>query len=144
MHHIANRIHEALHEAQTEVEVEIKESRSKKKDQDHEKELLSKLSQVLKDHNSSYAEGRLKDSVDFCYNEAITHNLEGASESGKQRLFPVLTPNAEDTSLKELKVPTHLYAISMEEFGVEMAGAVSNLKKDGSQSIFKNSSKLQA
>ena len=52
----ANRIHKALHEAQTEVE--IKELKSKKKDQDHEKELLSKLRQVLKDHNSSYAEGQ--------------------------------------------------------------------------------------
>ena len=138
----ANRIHKALHEAQTEVE--IKELKSKKKDQDHEKELLSKLCQVLKDHNSSYAEGRLKDSVDFCYNEVIRHNLEGASESEKRRLFPFLTPNAEDTSLKELKVPARLYVISMEEFGVEIAAAVSNLKKDGLQSIFKGNSKLQA
>ena len=90
-----------------------------------------------------YAEGRLKDSVDFRYNEAIRHNLEGASESEKRRLFPFLTPNAEDTSLKDLKVPTRLYVISMEEFGVEMAAAVSNLKKDGLQSIFKDNSKLQ-
>ena len=99
---------------------------------------------MLKDHNSSYAEGRLKDSVDFCYNEAIRHNLEGASESEKRRSFSFLTPNAEDTSLKELKVPTRLYVISMEEFGAEMAAAVSNLKKDGFQSIFKDNSNLQA
>ena len=32
----------------------------------------------------------------------------------------------------------------MEESGVEMAAAVSNLKKDGLQSIFKDNSKLQA
>ena len=124
--------------------MEIKELKSKEKDQDHGKELLSKLCQELKDHNSSYAEGRLKDSVDFCYNEAIRHNLEGASESEKRRLFPFLTPNAEDISLKELKVPTRLYVISMEEFGVEMVAAVSNLKKDGFQSIFKDNLKLQA
>ena len=99
---------------------------------------------MLKDHNSSYAEGRLKDSVDFCYSEAIRHNLEGASESEKRRLFPFLTPNAEDTSLKDLKVPTRLYLISMEELGVELAATVSNLKKDSLQSIFKDNSKLQA
>ena len=99
---------------------------------------------MLKDHDSSYAEGRLKDSVDFCYNEVIRHNLEGASESEKGRLFPFLTPNAEDTSLKELKVPARLYVISMEEFGVEIAAAVSSLKKDGLQSIFKGNSKMQA
>ena len=32
----------------------------------------------------------------------------------------------------------------MEEFGVEMAATVSNLKKDGLQSIFKDNAKLQA
>ena len=32
----------------------------------------------------------------------------------------------------------------MEKFGVEMAVAVSNLKKDGLQSIFKDNSKMQA
>ena len=87
-----NRIHKSLHKAQTEVETRV--LKSKKKDQDHEKELLSTLCQVLKDHNSSYAKVRLKDSVDFCYNQTIMHNLEGASESEKPRLFPFLTPHA--------------------------------------------------
>ena len=63
----ANIIHKAFDENQTEVE--IKESKSKKKNQDHQKESLSKFCQVLKDHNSSYAEGRLKASVDFCYTQ---------------------------------------------------------------------------
>ena len=81
----ASSIHKALHEAGTEVEV--KELRTKKKSQGEEKELLSKLCQVLKDHNSTYALRRLKDSVDFCYEQAISNNLEGADDAEK-RLFP--------------------------------------------------------
>ena len=75
-------IHKASDEAGTEVEV--KELRTKKKSQGEEKELLSKLCQVLKDHNSTYALGRLKDSVDFCYEQAISNNLEGADDAEKK------------------------------------------------------------
>ena len=86
----ASSIHKALYEGGTEVEV--KELRTKKKSQGEEKELLSKLCQVLKDHNSTYALGRLKDSVDFCYEQAISNNLEGADDAERRRLFPFLTP----------------------------------------------------
>ena len=86
----ASSIHKALHEAGTEVEV--KELRTKKKSQGEEKELLSKLCQVLKDHNSTYALGRLKGSADFCYEQAISNNSEGADDAEKRRLFPFLTP----------------------------------------------------
>ena len=126
----ASSIHKALHEAGTEVEV--KELRTKKKSQGEEKELLSKLCQVLKDHNSTYALGRLKDSVDFCYEQAISNNLEGADDAEKRRLFP----HADDTSLKALKVPTRLCVTDMEEYGIEIAAAISNLSRDGLQCTF--------
>ena len=38
-----------------------------------EKELLSKLCQVLKDHNSNIRIGRPKDSVDFCNEQAVSN-----------------------------------------------------------------------
>ena len=65
----ASSIHKALHEAGTEVEV--KELSTKKKSQGEEKELLSKLCQVLKDHSSTYALGRLKNSVVFVMNRQL-------------------------------------------------------------------------
>ena len=137
----ASSIHKALHEAGTEVEV--KELRTEKKSQGKEKELLSKLCQVLKDHNSTYALGRLKDSVDFCYEQAISDNLEGADDAEKRRLFPFLTPHVDDTSLKELKVPTRLCVTDMEEYGIEIAAAISNLSRDGLQCTFQDNSMLQ-
>ena len=134
-------IHKALHEAGTEVEV--KELRTKKKSQGQEKELLSKLCQVLKDHNSTYALGRLKDSVDFCYEQAISNNLEGADDAENRSLFLFLTPHADDTSLKELKVPTGSCVTDTEEHGIKIAAAISNLSRDGLQCTFQDNSKLQ-
>ena len=86
----ASSVHKALHEAETEVEV--RELRTNKKTQRDEKELLSKLCQVLKDHNSTYALGRLKDSVGFCYDQVISNNSEGADDAEKGGYFPFLTP----------------------------------------------------
>ena len=92
----ASNIHKVLHEAETEVE--IKELKTRKQNQGQEKDVLSKLCQVLKDHNSSYAEGLLKYSVEFFYNQAIRYNLEESSDEEKENCFhsyhPVLmTPH---------------------------------------------------
>ena len=86
----ASSIHKALHNAGRKVEV--KELRTKKKSQGEENELLSKLCQVLKDHNSTYALGRLKDSVDFCYEQAISNNLEGADDAEKKKIISFFNP----------------------------------------------------
>ena len=137
----ASNIHKALHEAETEVEV--KELKTKKKNVGEEKEVLAKLCQVLKDHNSSYAQSLLRSSVDFCYNQALRHNLEETSDEEKRRLFPFLTASADDTSLKDLKVPTRLTVIDMEEYGIEIATAIKNLKRDGLECVFKDNSNLQ-
>ena len=98
----ASNIHKVLREAETEVEV--KELKTRKQNQGQEKDVLSKLCQVLNDHNSSYAEGLLKYSVEFCYNQAIRYNLEESSDE-ERRLFPFLSSSADGTSLKKLKGP---------------------------------------
>ena len=130
-----------MHEAETEVE--IKELKTRKQNQGQEKDVLSKLCQVLKDHNSSYAEDLLKYSVEFCYNQAIRYNLEESSDEEKRKLFPFLSSSADDTSLKNLKVPTRLCVIDMEEYGAETAAAIRNLKRDGLHCVFQDNSKLQ-
>ena len=58
-------------------------------------------------------------------------------------VLPFLTPHADDTSLKELKVPTRLCVTDMEEYGIEIAAAISNLSRDGLQCTFQDNSKLQ-
>ena len=99
----ARNIHKVLHEAETEVE--IKELKTGKQNKGREKDVLSKLCRVLKDHNSSYAEGLLKYSVELCYSQAIRHNLEESSDEEKRKLFPFLSSSADDTSLKNSKGP---------------------------------------
>ena len=105
--------------------------------------MLAKLCQVFKDHNSSYAQSLLRASVDFCYNQALRHKLEEISDEEKRRLFPFLTANADDTSLKDLKVPTRLTVIDMEEHGTEIEAAIKNLKMDDLECVFKYNSNLQ-
>ena len=136
----ASNIRKVLHKAETEVE--IKKLKTRKKNQGQEKDVLSKLYQVLKDHNSSYAEGLLKYIVEFCYNQAIRHNLEESSDEEKRKLFPFLLSSADDTSLKNLKVPTRLCVVDMEEYRVETAAAIRNLKRDGLHCVFQDNSKL--
>ena len=130
-----------MHEAETEVE--IKELKTRKQNQGQEKDVLSKLCQVLKDHNSSYTEDLLKYSVEFCYNQAIRYNLEESSDEEKRKLFPFLSSSADDTSLKNLKVPTRLCVSDMEEYGAKTAAAIRNLKRDGLHCVFQDNSKLQ-
>ena len=137
----ASNIHKALHEVETEVEV--KELKAKKKNVGEEKDVLAKLCQVLKDHSSSYAQSLLRSSVDFCYNQSLRHNLEETSDEEKWRLFPFLTASADDTSLKDLKVSTRLTVIDMEEYGIETAAAIKNLKGDGLECVFEENSNLQ-
>ena len=129
-----------MHEAETEVE--IKELKTRKQNQGQEEDVLSKLCQILKDHNSSYAEDLLKYSVESCYNQAIRYNLEESSDEEKRKLFPFLSSSADDTSLKNLKVPTRLCVIDMEEYGAETAAAIRNLKRDGLHCVFQDNSKL--
>ena len=119
-------MHKALHE--TETEVEVRELKTKKKNVGEEKKVLAKLCQVLKDHNSSYAQSLLRSSVDFCYNQALRHMLEETSDEEKRRLFPFLTASVDDTSLKDLKVLARLTVIDMEEYGIEIAAAIKTLK----------------
>ena len=136
----ASNIHKVLYEAETEVE--IKELKTRKQNQGQEKDVLSKLCQVLKDLNSSYAECLLKYSVEFCYNQAVRYNLEESSDEEKRKLFPFLSSSADDTSLKNLNVPTRLCVIDMEEYGVETVAAIRNLKRDGLHCVFQDNSKL--
>ena len=99
--------------------MEIKELKRRKQNQGQEEDILSKLCQVLKDHNSSHAEDLLKYSVEFCYNQAIRYNLDESCDEEKRTLFPFLSSSADDTSLKNLKVPTRLCVIDMEEYGAQ-------------------------
>ena len=103
--------------------------------------MLAKLYRVLKDHNSSCAQRLLRSSVDFCYNQALRHSVKETSDEEKRRLFPFLT--ADDTSLKYLKGPTRLTVIDMEEYGIEIAATIKNLKRDGLECVFKDNSNLQ-
>ena len=119
-------MHKALDE--TETEVEVRELTTKKKNVGEEKKVLAKLCQVLKDHNSSYAQSLLRSSVDFCYNQALRDMLEETSDEEKRRLFPFLTASVDDTSLKDLKVLARLTVIDMEEYGIEIVAAIKTLK----------------
>ena len=137
----ASNMHKALHEDETEVKV--KELKTNMKNVGEEKKVLAILCELLKDHNSSYAQSLLGSSVDFCNNQALRHNLEETSDEEKQGLFTFLTASADDTSLKDLKVPTRLTVIDMEEYGIEIAAAIKNLKRDGLKCVFKDNSNLQ-
>ena len=105
--------------------------------------MLAKLCQVRKDHNSSYAQSLLISSVDFCSNQALRHKSEETSDEENRRLLPFLTASADNTSLKDLKIPTRLTVIDMEEYRIEIAAAIKNLKRDGLECVFKDNSNLQ-
>ena len=69
---------------------------------------------------STYGEGLLEYSVEFCYNQAIRHNLEESSNEEKRKLFPFLSSSADDTSLKNLKVPTRSCVIEIKSMASKL------------------------
>ena len=76
--------------------------------------------------------------------QSNTCNPEESSDKEKRKLFPFLSSSADDTSLKNLKVPTRLCVIDMEEYGVETGATIRNLKRDGLHCVFQVCSKLQS